>query len=406
MEHTNDVIIIGGGLSSAVFANSLARQDKKVVVIEAREDVGGSLCSLHEDAKFIEIGAHTCYRSYTEFIKLLEVNLLQNEIQEKVNLPLVFNQDGKNQGMFKVFKKVALALNLLTKFTAHRTGKTVQEYFSGLMGKYNYEKIGHYMFRAVLCQKPDDFPSELVLKSRKVKKNKMYPSKYYFRYGMQSIVDKLLKHQNIQIMTNSTIKDIDYQPGDNTVIAKLANDFTVSAKSICIATDVANAKNIASNMLGDKEPEIANFMDKLDFAKCKTIVYRTEKATIEPFSYTITDDEQIFSIVSTDARQFTQQSKYRFFATHTTLNSDEEHIHEKVSQILGTTKEDVVKVKEHIHILPTLTIDDVEHVKNLDSTLNQKRNLYIVGNYFYGMSIEDCVQRAIIESDRFIKMMQ
>ena len=69
------VVVVGAGLSGLVAADELSRAGNEVVVVEARDRVGGRLWTVRDrlaDGQFAELGAETMYAGHTNVLELAE----------------------------------------------------------------------------------------------------------------------------------------------------------------------------------------------------------------------------------------------------------------------------------------------------------------------------------------------
>src|SRR5690348_1339906 len=61
--HQTYVIIIGGGIAGLTTAAFLAKQGKRVRLLEQASSLGGRARTKHQDGFFLNIGAHALYRA-------------------------------------------------------------------------------------------------------------------------------------------------------------------------------------------------------------------------------------------------------------------------------------------------------------------------------------------------------
>src|SRR5947209_2370090 len=74
MNNDCDVIVIGAGVAGLAAARDLAAGGKKVIVLEARDRIGGRIHTLHERdwPMPIELGAEFCHGRPTELWPMLQ----------------------------------------------------------------------------------------------------------------------------------------------------------------------------------------------------------------------------------------------------------------------------------------------------------------------------------------------
>jgi protoporphyrinogen oxidase len=75
---------------------------------------------------------------------------------------------------------------------------------------------------------------------------------------------------------------------------------------------------------------------------------------------------------------------------------------EKVCSILHIRQDQIVDMQEKQNIVPSLRLGHYELVDEINALL-KGHNLYLSGNYFSGLSIEDCVSRSKEEVERMVK---
>ena len=74
-------------------------------------------------------------------------------------------------------------------FGAKMEGETVESYYSKIFGKRNFERVIGPMFNAVICQKSNDFPADMLFKKRARRKEVI--KKFSLQGGLQSITDAI-----------------------------------------------------------------------------------------------------------------------------------------------------------------------------------------------------------------------
>ncbi|MDR1090690.1 MAG: hypothetical protein LBL79_06405, partial [Prevotella sp.] len=72
-----------------------------------------------------------------------------------------------------------------------------------------------------------------------------------------------------------------------------------------------------------------------------------------------------------------------------------------ICEVLNISRSNVIEQTYTEHTLPAMRL---EHL-HMEEKVNETRKddaIYILGNYFYGLSLEDCVNRSKLEAERFL----
>src|SRR5208337_2269436 len=115
---------------------------------------------------WLELGAHTCYNSYRNLIGLVENCNITDQLIKREKVPfkmLIGNQ----------IKSIPFELNLLELllsaprlFTLRPEGQSVESYYSRIVGCTNFARVIGPAINAVLSQKANDFPADMIFKKR------------------------------------------------------------------------------------------------------------------------------------------------------------------------------------------------------------------------------------------------
>src|SRR6266540_5046084 len=88
-----NVIISGGGISGLSFAHSCSQAGVQALLLEKGNRIGGCFHSHHftgeAEGFWVELGAHTCYNSYSQFIKILEERDLLSLLLPRQKVPFL-----------------------------------------------------------------------------------------------------------------------------------------------------------------------------------------------------------------------------------------------------------------------------------------------------------------------------
>ena len=386
-----DIAIVGAGISGLTMAFRIAESGKKVLLIEAKEKAGGCLNTLYGENDFwVEMGAHTFYSSYTNVIDLIQSVGLESDIIGREKLSMKLYTD-KHEKIFAPVSKLELMLNGPKLFVSKRDGKTVKEYFSNIVGKKNYDKVFSRMFSAVIVQNANNFSAEYFLKRRKTK-SKDHPKSFILKKGMSSIADAILAHENIDISYNKRVSSIEKKDGFS-ISTEDGNSFHANDLAF------ASSPKQVSNLLKDINPEFAGLLNEFPIQNLEStaLILDKYKPGIEPVTFVIPLQGACYSMVTRDVLA---NEKYRGFACHF-QKDDVSNGEQKATMSKLLSVDEIPETVKASHTLPLIKVGHKERMAAIISQA-QKTGVYITGNFFNGLSLEDCVERSNEESNRYL----
>lgn len=389
-----DCIIIGAGISGISFAASLKDKCQNILIVEKENRIGGhiqSYISKTDDNFWFELGAHTCYNSYTSLLTILDDKSIVKELGKG---SYITYKEGKLKSIASQVNYLSMLTHFFRYFTADRTGKTVQEYFTPIVGTKNYKKLFSRAFRAVICQPADLYPADLFLKRRNGR-NENFPRKFSFQKGISSFLQSLVDSLYIQIQFETCIADIKKSDNDDYIL-KTNDGQTILTKRIAFATE----SKTTSSLLKDIEPAVSKLLNTIEMSKSTTIaiVVKKDACKIKPIAGIIPVSDDFMSVVTRDLidHDDLRAFVFHFMGDNATFEGKESEI----CKVLGIQPEDIIEHISMRHSLPSLRKGHI----NMEQQIENARiddNIYIVGNYFYGLSLEDCVNRALDEQKRY-----
>lgn len=391
-----DCIVIGGGISGISFAHYLHSIDKKVLVIEKSKTIGGQIQSLPSEKNpdyWSEFGAHTCYNSYTHLL-----SIVKDIDGADLILPLgkgsyMTYSEGRIKKMFADMSVPSIMLNGPKIFFSSKKGKTVKEYFSNVVGRKNYDKLFSRLFRAVISQSADNYPAELFLKRRKGRYEE-FPRKFTFRRGISQFLEAIVHKDNLDVRFDSEVSDIQ-RDDDKYKIITSSGDVFFSSR-IAIATD----PQTTAKLVVEFEKELANSLSTIPmfYSESVNVIVSKEKLSAPLVAGIIPIADTFHSAVS---RDLVEDDSLRSFTFHFEKGkSDEKAQFEIICDVLNIKQADIIEAKKVQHILPSLNLAHLDMVEQVKETVKSE-DIYILGNYFYGLSIEDCIHRSFDEFQRF-----
>ena len=395
---THDVIVVGGGISGLTFAFESARAGRSVLVLERAEQPGGCL-STHRTSNgyWFELGAHTCYNSYVGFTKLIEECGLRGEVQQRAKTHLRFLDGdrlvpGSNLGvLLRLFSWPEAALSLPRMLGAKKDGRTVEEFYGRIVGKRNYAKVLGPMLSAVPSQSADAFPAGMLFKMRDTRR-KDFPRSFTLRGGLQSVTDALARQPGLRVATGRTAVSLAANGSGWTVVTDDGERHEAGVVA------VATPPSASAAILGGAAPEISAQASRVKDTVVETLSFavRVSKVNLPVSTFLVPRTDVFHSAVTRDS---VPDPDWRSFAFHFKPGLTQEARVARVTRLLGLERSDLEDLVEKRTVLPSPALGHEKIVAEIDR-LSARLRLCVLGNWFAGLSIEDCVDRSRSEWER------
>lgn len=393
-----DVLVVGAGISGAAFAAYAARAGRRVVVVEKDPRAGGCLHTRTTESGFwFELGAHTAYNSYREFIGLIEACGLRESLQPRAK-PVLRFLDGDSivpgtnlPVLLRLFDKLELLRAVPRWFGARREGETVRSLYSRLVGPGNYERVLGPMLSAVPSQDAGGFPASMLFKKRERRKDVL--RSFTLQGGLQAAVEALLRRPGIELVTGRAIARLSVAGSGWT--AALDDGSTLEAGVVAIAAP----PSVAAALLRGTQPEIADRCAMIRETAVESLGFavRAERATaVPPSTFLIPLKDSFHSVVTRDV---VPDPSWRGFTLHFRPEGTSEARRARALQVLRIRAEDLEDAVESRRLLPSPAAGHEAAVREIDARL-AGRSLALCGNWFGGLAIEDCVLRSRSEWTR------
>ncbi len=390
----SDVVIVGGGISGLSLAYYCSKAGFKTTLLEKNESVGGSFNShryTDNNANFwLEMGAHTCYNSYQNLLDIVDACHLTDSIIPREKVPFSLLSDKQLKSVFSALNIFEALKSIPNIFSLKKEGLSVREYYSKIVGEHNYNNTLSHFFNAVPSQPTDNFPADMMFKSRAKRKEVL--KNYTFKEGLQSVAKTIAKSKGINIFTEQEVTGVDMFDGRYTITTKTG--VTCSASTLALATPSA----VSSRLLQTIESGISGHLGSLKAASVDSVgvVVKKSDLSIKPVAAIISPDDIFFSAVSRDT---VPDDTYRGFAFHFRPGENDATKMQRITDVLGITEDKILHKYEVTNTVPSLRVGHKKWLETMDRMLAGK-NLLLTGNYFGGMAIEDCVSRSLGESAR------
>jgi len=390
-----DVIVVGGGISGLAFAFSAARAGRSVLVLERAARLGGCMSTLRAASGFwLELGAHTCYRSYVGLAEIVEGCGLRAEVVPRVKTHLRFLDGdrllpGANLGaLLRLLGWGELARSLPRLVSEKKDGQTVYSYYSRIVGRRNYGRVLGAMLSAVPSQSADAFPAGMLFKSRKVRRRD-FPRSFTMRGGLSTLVEGVARQPRIEVALGRSAGLLERT---RTGYAVLTEDGDrEEAEVVAVATPPC----AAARLLRDVAPELSTQVARVRETAVDTVGFavRAEKVSLPVSTFLVPREDTFHSVVTRDS---VPDAGWRGFSFHFKPRQPLEARVRRITEVLGLTQGDLEDLTERKTILPSPVLGHEELVREIDRLLAPGR-LCLTGNWFAGLSIEDCVERSFRE---------
>ena len=393
--HRPDIIVIGAGISGLALAHYSARTGLQSLVLEADDRPGGTLCSHRFDDFWLELGAHTCYNSYQGLLDILDDCELTGQLQSRAKAPFRLWVDRQIKSIPSQLGFGELLLHAPRLLTQKKTGRTVASYYGRIVGPNNYRRLFAHAFNAVPSQDAGAFPADMLFKKRARRKD--VARSFTLEGGLQTIIDTLAVQPGVRVQTGQRVSALEAD-GDQFRIETAKGDHYIAPRLALAVPPPA-----AADLLADIAPQAVPPLRQIAIAQVDSLGVVVEKAglAIEPVAGLIATDDAFFSAVS---RDIAPHGRYRGFTFHfkPDVLAPEQRL-QRAGAVLGVEPAAFVEVAHRRNSVPSPRLGHRDLVDEIDAAL-EGRPLLLSGNYFDGLSIEDCVQRSAAEWKRLMDL--
>ncbi|MEW6752781.1 MAG: FAD-dependent oxidoreductase [Candidatus Latescibacterota bacterium] len=397
-----DLIVIGAGASGLSLALEAAGAGRSVLVLERDGRVGGCLAT-HRTASgyWLELGAHTCYNSYVAVADVLDGCGLRGEVLARARTRLRFldgNRLVPGANLRALLRRLAWgeALRSLPRaFGARKEGQTVRSYYSRIVGQRNYDNVLGPMLSAVPSQNADAFPADMLFKSRPARRNDL-PRSFTLRGGLLELALAMARQPGITVALGKTATRLD----------RTASGFAVETEDgdrhLGSALALATAPSTTAALLRSSFPELAAQVARIRQVAVETLGFavRASRVRLPVSMFLVPRDDVFHSVVTRDP---VPDPEWRGFAFHFKPGVDPESRIRRATALLGLEPGDLEDVAERRTELPSPVLGHEQVVGEVER-LTAGLRLGVTGNWFAGLSLEDCVARSRSEWTRLSAM--
>jgi len=388
MKHI-DTIIVGGGIAGISFSNKLNLAGIENTIFEHKQ-IGGCIATANYKDFWFEMGAHTIYNSYSDTIDFIKNKNLVEKITTRKKLPFLFVQpNNKIQSIFTNLNWLTLSASYIKNRNISKENLTVSEYSKKVFGTNNYNNTFKYCFSAVLSQDSVNFPMEYLFK--KYPRDTSLPRSFTLEKGLSSLFDN-----NSSNIINEKV--ISITKNDNNWVVN-TSDNSYSATNICLATPWSVTEKLLEKIL----PKVASHPNRPTTSNLTSIGVVADKKNlkqIKELSGLIGKEQFFYSAVS---RDIIADEKLRAIVFHCKEHTNDENtLILKITELLKITKNQILHTEIKHQTLPKYDKNHTNFIATLNDELKNQENLYITGNFFDRLAIENCIRKSNSEFNRLI----
>jgi len=388
-----DVVVLGAGISGLCLAHRVARSGRKVLVLESADAPGGCFRSERQPAGFwFEMGAHTLYNSYGSLLSTIDELGLRDRMLTRQKAPFRMLVDGKLRSIPWQLSLPELFASAWHAFSERKQGRTVADYYGRLVGRRNWKRVVAPLFATVFSQPADKFPAEMLFKKRTRRKD--IPRSYTFAGGVQTLTDRIAAEPGITVRTNAQVHALARTEGN--FVVEIAGGDRVFAQRLGLALPAPEA----GRLLAPLAPEIATSLARIQTAKIESVgvVAEARHVQLPRLAGIVPINDTFFSVVTRDV---VPDERLRAFTFHFRAGLTLDERIERIRAVIGLDRGEFACVATHSASLPSLALGHAAIAEEIDRRLPGS-GLYITGNYFGGLAIEDCSLRSAKEAERLI----
>ncbi len=384
-----DTVVVGGGIAGLSLAQFAVRAGWRPLVLEVAGRTGGCLHTRRTESGFwLELGAHTCFNSYGGLLSILREVGLGESFLARRRLPYrLWTDQGDRAIAGQLHYTELLAAPFRWRF-ASRRDKSVADYFGALVGRRNFDEVFGPALDAVICQPSGEFAADALF--RRKPRDKRVPRGFTLPGGLETAAEAIATHGGFDVATGEAV----------TGCARDGNGFVVTTATGEYRTPhlaFATPAWVTANLLQAPFPALSAMLARIVPARVESlgVTVERERVRLAALAGLIGRAQPFYSVVSRDVVEDPALRGFTFhFRPNTLDHAGKRHV---VATVIGT--DDFMEAGAAEWALPALRAGHATWVEGLDRML-ARLPVALTGNYFLGVSIEDCVARSDSELAR------
>jgi oxygen-dependent protoporphyrinogen oxidase len=389
-----DQLVLGAGISGLGMAHAGSRRGLRSLLLEAEPEPGGCIRSHAFPGTggfWVELGSHTCYNSYGHLLDLVAGLGLTGTLRPKAPVRFRLLRDGQLKSVFAALHPLELAWHLPRLFREPKAGRSVAGYYSRVLGPRNYRELFGPAFSAVICQEAGEFPADALF--RRKPRRKGLPRSFTLPGGLSDVVRGLAATAGVTLQTGQEVATVERAGHGWRAVTAAGRVFEARYLSVALPPDRAAV------VLADAVPELARLLAGIGMAEIESVGVAVPRTALQlaPLAGIIAPRDLFYAAVS---RDYLEDPGYRGFTFHFRPGAaaPEQQL-ARIGAVLGVDPAVCTGLQRRHNRLPALRPGHAQRLEQLQARIPDQ-SLALVGNYFLGVSIEDCLSRCAAESAR------
>ena len=395
-EKSTPVLIIGGGIAGMSAGHFLSKVGIPFLLLEKSKRLGGAIRSPKENSYLMEAGPF----SFLPKARVLPQLVKDWGILDQMPEPLRWS--------FYPHKEAPAYEETVAEFVKRRAGKGVLEnmitpFVSGIVAG-DSEKLSMSAMFPLFVDLERQYGS-LIKAFRKRKGEKSKPTLFSFKEGMETLPKAFAKKYQTQISTESEVVDLEKNPeGFYLTWRRMGELKTDKVRSILLATPAY----VSADLVKVLNPILSRELETIHYASLTVVhvVYNKDsiRHPLNGFGYLSAEKSDnpvlgsIFASSIFPGRAPSNETVLSFFVGGekypTVVQKSDEELCQMVlnegKRVLGFSGEPkYFWLQRYDKAIPQYRVGHLEKIRKIIQEVRKTNGLYLAGNYFGGVSLED-----------------
>ena len=251
------------------------------------------------------------------------------------------------------------------------------------------------MFRAVISQPADEYPAEIFLKKRDTK-DESVSRRFSYQGGLSKMVEDIAAASQAEVKTSVQVTNVE-KLEDGTFCVTTSREAKFYSKKLVLATDISPISDFLAQLQLSESSSATKAIQPSESIAVNLSIEK-DKLDLKAIAGIIPLSNQFFSAVSRDGIENEQWRSFTFHFPESKISPAERL--ETIFRVLNIRDEQSSHTQIYRHTLPAVRLTDLGLNEKLEKEL-EGTGIYVLGNYFQGMSLEDCVRHSKAQAEKF-----